>query len=517
MSESESRGGDVPRPPDDAPAHLGIGRTPTKSTLVPAWLQSHGTVRIGLAALSPRRNPALFVYMVFGMALAVIATVGPAVPVVAAWLEGFGFGGPNSGKLVLAAAIFDGVLLVGSWRLATGLGFLARERLALDQIETRCTQYLARLDVLRIDLTAPENPFVFGGTARDPKLVATAAYKMTENVRLDAAGRRFDPVNLIVERVLGNVTAHSTGLRDAQQFGVRLGILATFIGIVGSLAGVGPIVRATNLDNSMIQESINLIVGSLGIAFSTSIAGLAAAILLQLMAWTMRSRENDLVELLERQAGRVQIVCRRASEDTPLGEDIAALRSVLGEHVDFMRRQEKDMIAISSRFGDALSRTENTLAQPIAALEQSGRRLSDLLATQSAAITGLERMTAAVGELETRVVAQFEAASTRGVEVQKAALADMSEVLRTGSTRLVEEIRSGWGVESREAIETLVDRRLGEAAGRLVEAAPHQREAVNRLARRLALAMVFAAAAMVLVTAQTAGLPGWLAARLTSG
>lgn len=126
-------------------------------------------------------------------------------------------------------------------------------------------------------------------------------------------------------------------------------------------------------------------------------------------------------------------------------------------------------------------------------------------------------MTAAVGELETRIVAQFEAASNRGVEVQKAALADMSEVLRTGSVRLLEEIRSGWGLQSREAIESLVDRRLGEAAGRLDEAAEHQREAMNRLARRLALAMIFAAAAMVLITAQTAGLPGWLAARLTSG
>lgn len=500
-----------------APSAPGRRRPPRKSEPMATTLQSVGTVRLGLRALLSGRHPLLLVYTVVAVALAILATAAPVVPAAGAWLATIGFGAGHGGKLLFAALLYDLVTIRGLWRLVQAVGFLDRERRALDQIDTRCSDYLRRLDRVSVSLVGPENPFVFGGSARDPMIAATSAYKMTENVRLDAAGRRFDPVNLIVERVLGNVTGHSLSLREAQQFGVRLGILCTFVGIVFSLGNVGPIVQSAGLDNAAIQAAINSIVGSLGIAFATSIAGLGAAILLQLMAGIVRMRENELVEALERQAGRVQIVCRRASEDTPLGEDIAALRSVLDEHTHFMRRQEKDMMAVSSRFGDALARTENTLSVPIAALEQTGRRLGDLLATQSAAVGGLERMTASVTDLETRVAAHFEAAAARSAETQKAALLEMAQALRLVSTRLVEEIRGGWGAEAREAIETLVDRRLADASTRLDEAAERQRRAMNRLAALLAAATAGSAAALLLLAGSASGFYAWVAARLAGG
>lgn len=493
------------------------GKKPWAIKILRTALSSVGTLRLGLAALLTARHPLLLVYAVVAVIVGIVATVAPAVPSTAAWLATIGFGDGHHGKLIGAAVIYDVVTIRGLWYLLRGVGFLDRERRALDQIDTRCSDYLERLDRVSVSLVGPENPFVFGGSARDPMIAATSAYKMTENIRLDAAGRRFDPVNLIVERVLGNVVGHSLSLREAQQFGVRLGILGTFVGIVFSLGNVGPIVQSAGLDNAAIQAAINSIVGSLGIAFSTSIAGLGASILLQLMAGNVRSRENELIEALERQAGRVQIVCRRASEDTPLGEDIAALRSVLDEHTHFMRRQEKDMMAVSSRFGDALTRTENTLSGPIAALEQTGRRLGDLLATQSAAVGGLERMTAAVSDLETRVAGHFEAAAARSAETQKAALLDMAQALRLVSTRLLEEIRGGWGADAREAIETLVDRRLADAATRLDEAAERQRRAMNRLAALLAAATAGSAAALLLLAGSASGVYAWIAARLAGG
>ncbi|MBI5131256.1 MAG: MotA/TolQ/ExbB proton channel family protein [Rhodopseudomonas palustris] len=438
-----------------------------------------------------------------------VVTFGPLLSISQEWLVSLGFAGEQSLKLLFAALIYDIAIAWGVLRILSGVGVIDLEHIALAQISTRCAEYLTQLDALPFTLTSSTNPFFFSGSSANNQLAKTAAYKMTDNVRLDAACRRYDSVNLIIDRVVGSITVNSVGVREAQQLAVRLGILGTFIGIVYALSQAGHVVHAGTLTSADVQNSINLIVRSLGVAFATSIAGLLASIFLQFMASILRSRETDLIELLEREAARVQAICRRASEDTPLGADIEALRETLGEHVQFMRRQEKDMIAISSRFGDALARTENTLAQPISALEQTGRRLSELLVAQGEAVTGLERMTTSVGNIETRVAAHFEASARQSAEVQKEALLKLAEVLRLYFDHLVEEVRTGWGRESREKFEGLVDHRLSEAVRQSEVAAGRQ----TRLLRRtswLAGLLLLISTALLFVAVHNSGVLDWL-------
>uniref|UniRef100_Q07JG1 Uncharacterized protein n=1 Tax=Rhodopseudomonas palustris (strain BisA53) TaxID=316055 RepID=Q07JG1_RHOP5 len=485
---------------------------PTATTVV---LQSRGTLRKGLAALVSGRYFQLCIWMMVSLVIGGIATFGPMLSISREWLVSLGFADEQAFKLLAAALIYDVAIVWGILRILNGIGVIDLEYTALGQIDTRCSEYL-KLQVPAISLAWDVNPFFFSGSSANIRLTRTAAYKMTENVRSDAESRRFDPVNLIVDRVLGSVTIHSVGVREAQQLAVRLGILGTFVGIVYALSQAGQVVHSGELTTGAVQNSITLIVRSLGIAFATSIAGLLASIVLQFMASILRSRETDLIELLEREASRVQAVCRRASEDTPLGVDIEALRSTLGEHVDFMRRQEKDLMVISSRFGDALGRTENTLAEPIAALEQTGRRLSELLGAQSEAVTGLERMTTAVGNIETQVAAHFEASTAKSTEVQREAMLKLADVLRASLGRMVEEIRTGWGRESREGFEDLVDRRLAETARQIDVAADRQFRLMNRISW-LAITMLFFSAALLLVAANNSGAIGWLWAQLGLG
>lgn len=488
------------------------GRPPVRPRRARIDLQSWGTVREGCRALLGRHHRLLLAIVLVSLLFFLLFTVGPFVSAFRWQLAQLGFDESQSWKLLAATLIYDSVMLLGIWRLMAGLGLIRREAAALDQIETRCSAYLEQPEGLPASLITSDRSFLSGGTDENPVLRKTAAFKMTENVRLDALGRRFDPVNLIVDRVLGNVTAQSLGLRDAQQLGVRLGILGTFCGIVVALSHVGSIVHSDTIDNAVIQQAINLIVRNLGVAFATSIAGLSASILVQLMAWSMRSRENDIVEALERTASRVQVVCRRASEDTPLGADITALRSVLEDHTQLMRRQEKDLIAVSSRFGDALLRTENVLAQPIAALETTGQRLEGLLGAQSAAIGSLERMTGSVKELEERVAGHFEASATQSAEAQRQALQRVADVVKLSFDTVTAEIRTGWGQQSLKSFESIVERHLSDTATRLDAVADRQLRASLAIARNLALAMILAAASLLVVVGETSGLFAAIAA-----
>lgn len=487
----------------------GSGQDSRRPTATKVDLQSGSTLRNGLTALVSGHYIQLCIWILIALVVGCIATFGPLLPVSQPWLISLGFADEQALKLMFAAIIYDVAVVWGIMRIILGIGVIDLEHRALRQIHTRCSQYLDTRGSQTIILPPGGNPFFFGGFDANGQLNKTASFKMTENVRVDANSRRYDPVNLIVERVLGSVTSYSVGVRDAQQLAVRLGILGTFLGIVYALSQAGQVVHSGELTSAAVQNSIHLIVRSLGIAFATSIAGLLASIVLQFMASILRARETDVIELLEREASRVQAVCRLASEDTPLGIDIEALRGTLREHVDFMRRQEKDMIAISSRFGDALSRTENTLAEPIVALEQTGKRLSELLGAQSEAITGLERMTNAVGNIEAQVAAHFETSTAKSAEVQREALLELTDVLRGAFGRMVEEIRTGWGRDSRQGFEDLVDRRLADTTRHIDDVAGRQIRLMNRLSW-LAIAMLVSSMALLLIAAHSSGAVGWL-------
>ena len=496
-----------------APSSVEAAPMPTKSAVKTVDFQSKNALRDGLIALFDPRHLWLSGLTVLALAILVVATLGPILPATRTGLATIGFEADQTWKLWAAAFIYDSAMVYGLYRLVVGLGLLGREKAALAEIESRCIDYSGRAADLTLAKLEEEGAFVAAGqrtSADRDGIRRTAAYKMSENIRLDATGHRFDPVNLIVERVLGSVTSSSSGLRDAQQFGVRLGILGTFVGIVFSLSHVGSIVNTGNLDNAVIQKSIHEIVRSLGIAFTTSIAGLTAAILLQLMSGSMRSRENDLVEVFERQAARVQAVCRRIMESVVLDEKIATLSRLLEDHSEKSAKIAGDVRAASTRFHDELARVENRQATSWQSLEQNGRRLAEVLDVQGRALASLERANGAIGEMERRVSTDFQAAFTLSAETQRSALADVTRTLQVTSTALVDEIRSGWGRDAREAFETLVDRRLGEAATRLDDVAERQQNTMLALARRLAAAMIFAAVALLLLAGQTSGVFAWI-------
>lgn len=147
------------------------------------------------------------------------------------------------------------------------------------------------------------------------------------------------------------------------------------------------------------------------------------------------------------------------------------------------------MIAISSRFGDALGRSGNVLATPIAALEQTGQRLGALLDAQRQTVAGLERMTATVSDLETRVASHFEAAALRAADIQQAALQKLAAAQDAACDAIVGEIRSGWGRKARGEFEQTVERRLSATVAGLEGTAERQLRAMQRITAFLVLAM----------------------------
>lgn len=475
-----------------------------RTPLVP---QSRMVLGAGLAALLKPGNRLLLAAVAVGVGLLAAALAAPLLPATRAALAALGFDGTQAWKLVFAGLIYGVAMLTGLHATVRGLGLLGRELRALQQVHARCTELAAA----GLALSGP-NPFVFGGTARLPGIEQTATFKMTGIIRDDALARRFDPVNMVVDRVAGDVTQCSTEIRDAQQLGVRLGILGTFVGIVVSLGNVSQIVGADVLSNADIQEAIRAIVRSLGLAFSTSIAGLAAAILLQLVAGSVRRLESDVVEALERVAPRVQHLCRRACEDTPLGADIAALKDMLDDQRHVMKSHAGDLLKAATRIGDTVSLIDTTLGRPLAALEATGLRLSALLEAQGEAAATLERMTHAVADLETRLAQGFEGALSRASEAQRSGFSDMARTLRDVLGEVVEEVRAIRPPDDRAHLEALFAAHLAALATRLAEqearAAGRMRQAALVQGAVVALACVGTLIALALAAGLRDGAMG---------
>lgn len=478
------------RPVPPGPARASVSRAP----LVP---QSQLVLGAGLAALLRPGHRLLLGVVLAGIGLLLAGLAAPLLPATWLALTAMGFDGTQAWKLAFAGAIYATAMLTGLHATVRGLGLLGREQRVLEQVNARCQELAA----VGLSLSGP-SPFVFGGTGQLAGVAQTAAFKLTEIIRGDALARRFDPVNMVVDRVAGDVSQCSGEIRDAQQLGVRLGILGTFVGIVVSLGNVSQIVGADVLSNADIQEAIRAIVRSLGLAFSTSIAGLGAAILLQLMAGHVRRLESDVVEGLERVAPKVQHLCRRASEDTPLGADIVALKDMLEDQRHVMKSHAGDLLKAATRIGDTVSLIDTTLGRPLGALEATGVRLSALLEAQGEAAATLERMTHAVADLETRLAEGFGSALDRAGAAQQAGFEQMARTIAGAMGEVAAEVRAIRPPEDGARLEALFAAHLSALATRLAEGeartARRMRQAALLQAGLVALALLGAGLALAL-------------------
>lgn len=396
-----------------------------------------------------------------------------------------------------------GTLLV--FEIAAGYGFfafvvclehLANEGRAIAEAGGRIGVLKNQAEIAESDLSSG---FFSGGALAMADAKRTATYAMLENIRKDASVYRYEPIALIVERVVPVVTGGSQRLRDAQTLGLRLGILGTFVGMSLALVDVTQIFSAT-ADVGTSQNAIHAIIGKLSVAFGTSIAGLVAAILLQIVLGGLLAREDDTLKDLQELAADAQGVCRRCEVRSSVGREMRDLQETVRGHREDIESQAVRVSREVERLADFAGSASVAFAAPLESLERSGKALSALVDGQRQAAATLAEGLRASTEAETRLGAAFEAAIVRAGTAQGEALSGLADLIAARMTSLNAEIAAGFRIDDRFANAERMERAMTATIERLEHVAGRQDRLIRQFGRLgLAVTVFSALVALVMV------------------
>lgn len=404
-------------------------------------------------------------------------------------------------------AVFDITAIVGLARLNTARRALGREAKAIQEVQDICRNSAASI-VLRNG--QGQSPFFATGYEAIAKVEQLAVFAMTENIRKDAEAFRYEPVALIVERVAGTILHGSAGLRDAQQIGLRLGILGTFIGMSLALVDVTAILSET-ADATAGEAATASIITNLSVAFGTSIAGLVAAILLQIVGGGLREREIAVLRHLQELAARLQGLYRNAELGGSLGGDIDVLKEKLGELGKDLSSHRISVAGHAETMVDSTRDVARAFAAPLDGIRETGDRLSSLIAEQQEAIGALSATSVGVAELQKQVSGHFERAIEIAAETQRRQNEDLRAEISALSGSLAEELATGLrGAKGLAEVETMLIR-LYCVAGLLSQLVGAQKAVLRRLTLFLGVVVAVAVAVAATVVLSPRGGASWQA------
>lgn len=393
-----------------------------------------------------------------------------------------------------------GTLLV--YEAAAGYGFVAfliclgrlrTEGRAIGEAGRRLAQLAEQAQIVEDDI---RRGFFSGGALAMAAVERTAAYAMLDNIREDARGFRYEPIALIVDRVAPVLAGSSQSVRDAQTFGLRLGILGTFVGMSLALVDVTQIFSAT-ADVGTAQTAIHAIVGKLSVAFGTSIAGLVAAILLQFIFGGLTAREDRTLDDLQHLAAIAQQVCRRCEMRSSIAREMRDLKDTVTEHRRDIESQAFRVGREVDRLADFANTAAVAFAAPLDSLERSGQALAALIDGQRQAASTLADGIRTTAEAESRLGTAFEQAIVRAGEAQAAALSGLSERIAAQMASLSADIAAGFRTDDRFGSATRVEAAIAATLERLEQLSARQ-ERLIRLFGRIAAALIALAAVAAL-------------------
>lgn len=494
-----------------------IASPSTPSSRVPRWFSERRLAISQLRRAVRRWNltiVGLFVLLLapaFPLAWAILAGTPkePALPMLGPLVTG-GFAGWATLGVYLVAAVG------GAAAALRGFGRLARERQVLKQASRTIAENARRAaeGMPSPGATArevsPRDLVMFGAASDLPSPERTIAYKILETIARQANALRFDPVYMVVLPYTQRLDSGSAGVRVWQTMGMRIGILFTFVGLVRSLGQVQAIFidrageQVSDLPVSALVEPIGLVVANLALAFGTSISGLLAAVLLQLIVGALRTREQAVEEELERVAGDAQAFCRRRVGDSPLDARMGLLERALGAHEESIRHEAGRLDAASGELKATAADAAARLEAPIERMARDSDRLAGLLDRQAAALHSASTLAERLGSAEQRLATAFTSALAAGAAAQKETLAEHAERLDARGEAALDGVR-----RAADAVVGRIEDRVAAPLERAVEALARRRaepRAGAVIVQALGLAAQVATAALLALLA--AGLFG---------
>lgn len=242
-------------------------------------------------------------------------------------------------KILMMGLVYYATIIGGFRSALHSLWTLSKERAVLRAV-TEKAKALAGTG-LELDPRDGGNVFLHFDTpiAADDRL---ASVRMVQRIWLQACEMRYEPAGIITTSYYSELSAGTRSLRSWQAVGIRLGILGTFIGllaILGALAA-GLNKAGTVSDSGALFTLVSQITDKLALAFGTSVAGLGAAVLLQIeLELIVRQQEAAVSRVFEAAVRDVQHTCSLGTLRRSLLGSVDALNASIAKHAEHMSAQ----------------------------------------------------------------------------------------------------------------------------------------------------------------------------------
>jgi hypothetical protein len=182
---------------------------------------------------------------------------------------------------------------------------------------------------------------------------------------------------------------------------VGMGLLGTFIGLLGALAEIGKLIGSFDLGSGMVDPvaAISELVARLtapmqamGVAFSASLFGVLGSLIMGVLSVGVRSASSDLVSFVQSDTS-LMIDITHANKEAALGNAMSDTLGALAEHSPLLRslalaldHSERRVRELVSALGVLASRTETNnhgTANLIQQISQQSEQQTQLLSVVS--------------------------------------------------------------------------------------------------------------------------------------
>jgi hypothetical protein len=381
----------------------------------------------------------------------------------------------------LAATSFD-LLTVGAsafvffWPMLAGARLALREHARLRKSEAIARHRLQLAHAFRSQEPRPAtdasllNQF-FAGTqdldnAGQPELGARVIVKVAR----DAHHMRFEPVYSVLASDLPEIKRGSWDLRNWQTTAIRLGILFTFVGLFFALQRVLPILQGADVATAALTG----VVTDLALAFGTSIAGLLAALLLQIVAGDVVKSEAALIAALESAILEIQALYSEAIDREPAIASMNHLRGMIDEHRKDLSNTVLNIDKASQGIAAALRAQEERFESRLAELAKGRDALTALAAEQNAHLNGLKNVYASLVQTETKLPTLISDMMARTATTHVEAFSKIDTAVTAATERVIAEVRSGFGAGAVTSLEAVLRDELRAAVTAMDAAAKTQ-------------------------------------------
>lgn len=256
-----------------------------------------------------------------------------------------------------------------------------------------------------------------------------AMIRLAQELLKEARNLRFDARPHLIRRYRSDITVNVFRLERLQKYSLRLGILGTFVGLILALSSLSELFDAPPVSSpespsslqsrgsaareSHFRDGSRVLLGSLRLAFGTSIAGLAASLFIGAQAEIVRRRHRGCFRHMDDAALSLTTLASHtlSREDllASLEDNTGAMKTLQDQIYDQSRKIEVSLAGLDRRIEAQTTQIEAGLARLtehrdrldsfLGQIEASHRRfLTDLAAVYDRA--ALERM---IGRIEESV------------------------------------------------------------------------------------------------------------------